>query len=175
MYLILSSFNRKNVKETFSTKDKVVIMVLSVIILTEIVTFAEKTVMDKLMPDNTVGGSMGFEMNNTQSISYQGSTEVTTDNEITSGEYDSTNVDENTILVSGENDVTLSDITVSKTGDSEGGDNTSFYGINSAILAKDGAALTIANITVSTDAVGANGVFSYGGSATTNNISSDGK
>ena len=150
-------------------------MVLSVIILTEIVTFAEKTVMDKLMPDNTVGGSMGFEMNNTQSISYQGSTEVTTDNEITSGEYDSTNVDENTILVSGENDVTLSDITVSKTGDSEGGDNTSFYGINSAILAKDGAALTIANITVSTDAVGANGVFSYGGSATTNNISSDGK
>lgn len=174
MYLILSSFNRKNVKETFSTKDKVAIMVLSVIILTEIVTFAEKTVMDKLMPDNTVGGSMGFEMNNTQSISYQGSTEVTTDNEITSGEYDSTNVDENTILVSGENDVTLSDITVSKTGDSEGGDNTSFYGINSAILAKDGAALTIENITVSTDAIGANGVFSYGGSATTNNISSDG-
>lgn len=30
------------------------------------------------------------------------------------------------------------------------------------------------NITVTTDATGANGIFSYGGSATTNNSSSDG-
>ena len=61
-----------------------------------------------------------------------------------------------------------------KTGDSTGGDNTSFYGINSAILAKSGANLNLKNIKVTTNATGANGVFSYGGSATTNNANSDG-
>ena len=67
----------------------------------------------------------------------------------------------------------LSGISVSKTGDSDGGDNTSFYGTNSAILAKGGANLTIKNVKITTNATGANGVFSYGGSATTNNSSSD--
>ena len=47
-------------------------------------------------------------------------------------------------------------------------------GNNSAILAKNGANLTIKNATIITEADGANGVFSYGGSATTNNSSSDG-
>ena len=64
--------------------------------------------------------------------------------------------------------------TVTKTGDSDGGDNTSFYGTNSAILAKDGSNVTIKNANIITDATGANGVFSYGGSATTNNSNSDG-
>ena len=47
-------------------------------------------------------------------------------------------------------------------------------GNNSAILAKDGANLTIKNATITTEADGANGVFSYGGSETTNNSSSYG-
>ena len=42
------------------------------------------------------------------------------------------------------------------------------------MIAKDGANLALDNITVTTNADGANGVFSYGGSATTNNSSSDG-
>ena len=76
-------------------------------------------------------------------------------------------------MVSGNVKSTLSGITVNKTGDSDGGDNTSFYGTNSAIIAKDGANVTIKNVNITTDATGANGVFSYGGSATTNNSSSD--
>lgn len=56
----------------------------------------------------------------------------------------------------------------------KGGDSTSFYGNNSAVLAKDKATLTLDNLTITTNADGANGVFSYGGSATTNNSKSDG-
>ena len=112
--------------------------------------------------------------NNISSTSYNGVKEITTNEKITEGEYTSTSSDENAILVSGDIDVTLSNITVSKTGDSDGGDNTSFYGTNSTILAKDGANLTIKNATITTDANGANGVFSYGGSATTQNSTSDG-
>ncbi len=92
-----------------------------------------------------------------------------TDSEnISSGTYTSTNKDENVILASNVTS-TISDISVIKSGDSKGGDNTSFYGTNSAIIAKDGANLTLKNINVATNGTGANGVFCYGGSATTNN------
>ncbi len=108
------------------------------------------------------------------SVSYSAIKTITTDENIDSGDFASTNADENAISVSGNVTATLSNINVTKTGDSDGGDNTSFYGTNSAIIAKDSANLTIKNATITTDATGANGVFSYGGSATTNNSSSDG-
>ena len=123
--------------------------------------------------NNNNNSNNGHGMNNNSSISYSSVKEITTDEDLNGGEYTSTNVDENTISVSGSAESTLSNITVSKTGDSDGGDNTSFYGTNSAIIAKDGAVLTITGATITTDATGANGVFSYGGSATTNNSSSD--
>ena len=112
-------------------------------------------------------------MNNSSNISYSAVKKITEDGNIKDKEYKSTDADENAILVSGDISSTLSDITVNKTGDSDGGDNTSFYGTNSAIIAKDGANLTIKNAVINTNATGANGVFSYGGSATTNNSSSD--
>ena len=111
---------------------------------------------------------------NQSSASYSAVKDITSDENITSGEFSSSNTDENTISASGDITATLSNISVTKTGDSNGGDNTSFYGTNSAIIAKDGANLTIKNANITTDATGANGVFSYGGSATTNNSASDG-
>ncbi|WP_352397747.1 hypothetical protein [[Clostridium] aminophilum] len=52
-------------------------------------------------------------------------------------------------------------ITVSKTGDSEG-DEADFYGENAAVLAQNGATLKITNADIHTDGTHANGVFSYG-------------
>lgn len=112
-------------------------------------------------------------MNNNSSVSYSAVKEITKDENITSGEYKSSSADENAISVSGNIKSTLSNITVNKTGDSDGGDNTSFYGTNSAIIAKGGANVTIKNANITTSATGSNGVFSYGGSATTNNSNSD--
>ena len=112
--------------------------------------------------------------NNSNSISYSASKTINKNTKINSGNFESSNGDENVILVSGDLNASLSDITVNKTGDSDGGDNTSFYGINSAVMVKSGANVTIKNATINTDAVGANGIFSYGGSATTNNTSADG-
>ena len=128
-----------------------------------------KTVNGEMSNDE---GEMAMDSNN--SISYSAVKEITTDEEIDDEEFSSTNSDENAILATGNISATLSNITVKKTGDSDGGDNTSFYGNNSAILAKGGASLTIKNAKIITDATGANGVFSYGGSATTENASSDG-
>ena len=112
-------------------------------------------------------------MNNNTNITYSAVREITKDEDLTDGQYESTKADENVISVSGNVTSTLSGITVNKTGDSDGGDNTSFYGTNSAIIVKGGANVTIKNATITTNATGSNGVFSYGGSATTNNSSSD--
>ena len=124
---------------------------------------------------NNSGNSNGRPgmINSSSSATYSAVKEITKDENITSGEYKSSKADENAISVSGNVTSTLSGITVNKTGDSNGGDNTSFYGTNSAIIAKSGANLTIKNARITTNATGANGVFSYGGSATTNNSSSD--
>jgi hypothetical protein len=169
----MSKFNKKTFKETFSSSDKALIYVLVIIILTSGFTFLDSYITRKYMLNST--GNLATGINNSNSsVSYSASSEITEDTTLTSGEYNSKTKDENALLVSGKINATLSNISVTKTGDSDNGDNTSFYGTNSAIIAKDGANLVLKNITVTTNAVGSNGVFSYGGSATTNNSSSDG-
>ena len=173
IYLIMSKFNKKNIKETFSSSDKVIIYTLSLILLTSGITYGSGYITNNLL-NNSSNDNNSKNMSTNNNTTYTSPNEITESKTITSGEYDSSASDENSILVNGDIDVNISNAKVTKTGDSNGGDNTSFYGTNSAILAKDGATLTLKNITVTTNATGANGVFSYGGSATTNNSNSDG-
>ena len=164
-----------------STIIQIVIIIVLVGTLGILVKFTIEAINENSMPqmaDQGMGqpnGNMPGQMGgNSSSIEYSSVTEITEDTTIESGEYSSEKADENAILVSGDIEATLSNITVNKTGDSDGGDNTSFYGTNSGLIARNGANLILKNITVATNATGANGVFSYGGSATTNNTSSDG-
>lgn len=122
------------------------------------------------------GDGQGMPPGNDQgnSVSYSAATTIDEDKKIKNEEYTSSSADENALLVSGNVNVKVSKSSVTKTGDSDGGDNTSFYGNNSAIIAKDGANLVLKDMNIETDADGANGVFSYGGSATTQNASGDG-
>ena len=129
------------------------------------------TILSKSGVDNSNNKN---ETKSNSTISYSAVKEITQNENISKGNYKSGNIDQNTILISGNIKSNISNVTIEKTGDSDGGDDTSFYGINSAILAKDGAVVTIKNATINTDATGANGVFSYGGSAKTNNSTSDG-
>ncbi len=170
IYLIMSKGNKKSFKETFKNSDKIIIGALSVVLLTGGLTFTDTYAVHKLGNTNT---PTQMNQSNTN-VSYSASETIDSSSTISSGTYSSSTADENSLLVTGDQDTTLSNITVNKTGDSDGGDSTSFYGNNSAILAKDGANLTIKNATITTNATGANGVFSYGGSATTNNTNSDG-
>ena len=169
VYLAMTRFNKKTLKELFKNKDKIIIYTLTTIILTTILTFSASALGNSFINNNTNKENAPNINNN---ISYSASTEISENKTITSGNYTSKNSDENAILVT--KDANISNVTVTKTGDSDGGDSTSFYGNNSAILAKSGATLNLKNIKVRTDATGANGVFSYGGSATTNNSKSDG-
>lgn len=79
-------------------------------------------------------------------------------------------VDENALRIDNAT-VPLDDITVDKSaGATSSTENGDFYGVNAALLATNGATVTIKNATVTSSAQNGNGVFSYG-SGTTVNIS----
>ena len=169
VYLFMSKFNKKTLKETYEDKDKLIISILAITILTGGLTYLSTTFIK-----NDNNGGMNNGGGNSSNVTYSASKEITSDETITEGEYTSSKSNENAINVSGKVTANLSNVTIDKTGDSDGGDSTSFYGNNSAIIVKDGAIVNITDATITTAANGANGVFSYGGSATTNNSSSDG-
>lgn len=182
-FLIMSNFNKKTIAMTLSGAKNIVILVLIVAILTAVLAVAQAFIANKLIETNQTQSGMqasnGMQMpgengETSSNVAYTASKEITEDATISSGEYSSTTADENALLASGDINVSVSNVNVTKTGDSDGGDSSNFYGNNSAVLAKDGANLALDNITVATNADGANGIFSYGGSATTNNSSSDG-
>ena len=172
-YLVISRFNKKTFKEAMADKNKIVIGGITAIILTASITYLSTTFINNSNNPSGMQGANG-PGGNSSSVTYKAAKEITSDENITNGEYSSTEADENAISVSGNVKASLSNITINKEGDSDGGDNTSFYGNNSAILAKNGAVVSISNATITSTANGANGVFSYGGSATTNNSNSDG-
>ena len=107
---------------------------------------------------------------NNVSIDSSETTTTTANNIVVTGEeITNANDGEHAIEVSG-NTAEYSNIKVTKTGDSQSGDEADFYGENSAIFATDGATLTLTDIVVDTNGTHANAVFSYG-SGTTVNIS----
>ena len=107
-------------------------------------------------------------------ITYAGATELKAGATETDKTYKSEKTDENALLVSTKEAVAISQPTINKTGSSNGGDNCSFYGVNAALLVKGGSTTTIKGGTITSDADGANGVFSYGGNGGRNGGQGDG-
>ena len=121
-------------------------------------------------PGGAPGGGPG---GSSSSVSWTGATTFTSSTTQTGKAYTSTSADENAVLVDGA-DVTLTNPTVTKSGGSSASDTYSFYGINSAVMAKGGGTTTITGGKVTTTAEGANGVFSYGANNGTTNAAGDG-
>ena len=86
----------------------------------------------------------------------------------------SSTADESALLISAADKVSIENLTVTKSGDSDGGDACNFYGLNAAVLVKDGAQAEISGGTITSDASGANGVFCYGGNGGRNGAEGDG-
>ena len=119
-------------------------------------------------------GGMGGAGSRSQDIKYAGATELTAQKNEVGKTYQSSKSDESALLISTKEAVTISQPNVSKTGNSDGGDNCSFYGVNAALLVKGGSTTTIKGGTIASDATGANGVFSYGGNGGHNGGDGDG-
>ena len=118
-------------------------------------------------PGNPPGG-------HASSFEYSAAAEITSAAETAGQSYSSETSDQSALIVNTADAVSLADITVTKSGDSDGGDNCSFYGLNAAVLAMGGTTTTITGATVKSSASGANGVFSYGGNGGRNGAEGDG-
>ena len=94
--------------------------------------------------------------------SYTAVKEYSSDTTVSNEKISSTGTDENAIHVTDGANVTIDNANISRTSsDSTGGDNSSFYGVGAAVLNTKGNAY-VNKSTITTDAKGGAGIFSYG-------------
>jgi hypothetical protein len=74
--------------------------------------------------------------------------------------------DESGVLVTDRGTLTLTDVTVTTTGDSSSNDSSSFYGLNAGVLAKASSTITMTGGAITTSGSGANGAFATGDGST---------
>jgi hypothetical protein len=131
---------------------------------------------DGTPPDGFGGGFGGGTPpgGRSSSFEYAAAAEITAAADISGEAYASETADESALIVNTADAVSLSNITVAKTGDSDGGDNCNFYGLNAALLVMGGSAATIPGASITSSADGATGVFSYGGNGGKNGAEGDG-
>lgn len=108
-------------------------------------------------------GSGGMGGQSSAPDNYDAASEYTEDSEVANSQLSSTGTDENAVLLATEGvTAQLNNVTITRqSDDSTGGDSSSFYGVGAAALVTDGT-LVISGSTITTDAAGGAGVFSYG-------------
>ena len=108
-------------------------------------------------------GSGGMGGQSSAPDNYDAASEYTEDTEVSNSQLSSTGTDENAVLLATEGVTAhLDNVTITRqSDDSTGGDSSSFYGVGAAALVTDGT-LVISGSTITTDAAGGAGVFSYG-------------
>lgn len=94
-----------------------------------------------------------------ESSAYTQSGETITESDM---EITASNTDESAIKVIDGGSFTLSDSTITKTGDTSSNENSDFYGLNGGVLAESGSDIELSNCTITTNANGANAVFATG-------------
>ena len=128
------------------------------------VTFAEDGTVESIVVLSGMNGGPGGNSGGVES--YDAVEDITEDTEKSDETVESTGTDENAIHVSEGANVVLKNYTINRTSsDSTGGDNSSFYGVGAALLTTDGTTY-LSDSTITTDAAGAAGVFSYGDGTT---------
>lgn len=120
---------------------------------------------DGQAPDGAPGGQGGPGGADTQSYDYQGETsgtkeadgeEVSSDSESIS----STEADVNAALVKNAGTLTITNGTLTKSGDDTNGDNCNFYGINSILLSVgEGSKAIVSDSSLTSDSEGSNAMF----------------
>ena len=112
---------------------------------------------------NAPSGNQGGAPGSSQGVSSYNAVQSLTSDATFNGEtLSSTGTDENVVDVSENASATVANSTVTKTSsDSTGGDNSSFYGVGAALLARSGN-LNGTGTKINTDSAGGAGIFAYG-------------
>ena len=124
-------------------------------------------------PPNGMPGGFGGHGSMSE-VKYSSSTEITSATSQNDKTYSSDTAEKSALIISTADKANITNPTITKTGDSDGGDNCNFYGQNATVLVKGGSTTTITGGTITSNASGANGVFSYGGNGGQNSAEGDG-
>ncbi len=126
------------------------------------VTYDDDGNVEKITVLMSANGGMGGGGQQSQTPdSYEAVTEYTEDTTKKNKTVSSEGTDENAIHAYNGAEVSLSKYNITHTSeDSQGGDNSSFYGVGAAILESDGT-LYLNDSTIETDSKGAAGIFAY--------------
>ena len=160
MYLIMSCFNKKTFKETFTSKDKLLICILSTIILTGCLTYTEGYLTKNVLKSTNESTSNTSDNSN---VKVSGKTTVEKEETLSGKTIKTTTSDESAVLVQNGGNLTLENSTINKAGgDSSNTENSEFYGVNAGILVTKNSTATIKSTKITTNAKGSNAVFSTG-------------
>ena len=113
----------------------------------------------------TPGGS-----SSSSSVESSGATEISNEQTISNKTYESSEASQNALLVKDGGNVTLSNSSITKSGDSSD-ENADFYGTNAGVLVNSNGKLNLSDSTITTNGSHANGLFVYGtGEASVKNL-----
>ncbi len=167
VYLIMSKFNKKTVKDTFKGAKRIILYIVFVVTITAGLTLLEVYIANNILGHNYEGQDKNNSMKlpgnvSTANIEYTSEVEVN-GNETLSSSYTSEEKDKSVILVKDGANLILDGASVIKSGgDSSNTENSEFYGVNAGILVTKNSTATIKDTTISTNAKGANAIFSTG-------------
>jgi hypothetical protein len=82
--------------------------------------------------------------------------------------YTATSSNASAVFVDNSGKLTLNNSTIKKSGDSSSNDESSFYGLNAAVLAKGGSTITMSGGTITASGTGSNGAFATESGSTVN-------
>lgn len=163
IYLIMSGFNRKNIKETLNTGRRALIYILAVAVITGGLTFTVSGAVKNTANNSFSQSQMMPGGASSESVEASGATTVDGKEETLSDSYISSESDESAVLVTNGGSAAISGATVNKkSGDSSNTENSEFYGVNAGVLVQEISTATISDAAISTSAKGSNAVFSTG-------------
>lgn len=164
--VIITKGNKRTLRQSLHNRDKAIIFALTVILVTAGSTFlCSKITTDYVLADSN-SGAPG--QSSAQTANYTAVKELTEDTTLKSGSYSSKSADENVVLATGDIKAALSGLTITKTGDSDGGDNSNFYGTNSGIMTTGDGIMNASDLTIKTAGTSSAAIRSDRGGGTVN-------
>jgi len=166
VYLIMSGFNSKSLKETLPNKKKIAAFAVASLLAGGALTAGGILIGDNANPEMPGGQP---QMEKTQQVDATGATTVDGNEQTLNDTYESENADENAVLVTNGGTLNSNGATINKkSGDGSNTDSCDFHGVNAGLLVNGDSTATVQNATIKTSANRSNGVFCTGEKSTIN-------
>ncbi|MCR5035182.1 MAG: hypothetical protein K6B42_07200 [Clostridia bacterium] len=168
LYLIMSGMNSKTFRETIPSKKTAAIFAIITVLASGGLSAAGSLLPAKMQKTNGQPGQQQMlegqgPGQGSGSVSAEGATTVDGKEKTLNDTYESTEADQNAVLVTNGGTLTSEGATITKTsGDGSNTDSCDFYGVNAALLVNEDSKATVTGASITSKATMSNGVFCTG-------------